>query len=574
MIVDASSIALDSVLQADLCIVGAGAAGITIARELAGPSIRVVVLESGGLDFEAATNDLDVGDVVGLPYFPLEAARLRYLGGSTNHWGGVCRPLEDADFEARDWIPKSGWPITRADVASYYSKAASIAGLTIADWDLDRWRAKSPFPVLPVSGDPIETVVAQVVDKHARSFGTRFRKDLTSAEHLQIVLHANAVSIDTDEAGRSVSRIRAATLDGGRFSITARAYVIATGGIENARLMLASTGTRPYGIGNEHGLVGRHFMEHPRFQGGVILPTDRHIKVGFYDTHHASDGTIEGYLTLSSTAARRERLTDVQIRLVPMYDPAIEAALDSTDKDAARDLVDHLKDPSGLIDAVGDLGHEIEAVTADLMSWRQAVVAGGPLAVPLPEVVDEVVRRAGEGDIEAALPLAFGDLATVGMGKLSGGLPLVGIGVVTRVEQVPNADSRITLSDERDALGMPRAKLDWRLGEVEKRSAVRAMELLAAELARTNVGRVRIDVDEDPTSWPDDLAGGWHHMGTTRMSDDPTRGVVDRDCRIHGMDGIYVAGSSVFATAGSGTPTMTIVALALRLADHLRTVLA
>ena len=574
MIVDAHEIPAETVLEADLCIVGCGAAGITIARELAESALRIVVLESGGLDFESETNDLNVGDIVGLPYFPLETARLRYLGGSTNHWGGVCRPLEPIDFEARDWIPGSGWPITRADLDPYYPKAASTAGLAIADWDLGRWSAKSPFPVWQFGGDPIETVVAQVVDSKRRSFGRRYRSALEAATNVTIQLHANAISIDTDANGRHVEGIRAGTLAGNRFTVKARTYVVATGGLENARLLLASDSVQPDGVGNDRGLVGRHFMEHPRFRAGVILPADPRLRIGFYDAHDIGDTTIQGYLTLSKEAARQEGLTDVQIRLVPIYDPAIEAALDASDGDAARDLVDRLTDPGNLGAAIDDLGKDLAILSADLMTWQQAVVPGGPLAVPLPEVLDEVVRRAGTGGVEAALPLVFGDLATVAFGKLSGGLPLVGIGLSTRIEQVPNPESRVSLAAERDALGMRRIQLDWQLTEIDKHSVVRTLELLGAELGRTGLGRLRIDVDDDPNAWPDDLAGGWHHMGTTRMSDDPSGGVVDRNCLVHGVDNLYVAGSSVFATAGSGTPTMTIAALSLRLADHLREQLA
>ncbi len=361
---------------------------------------------------------------------------------------------------------------------------------------------------------------------------------------------------------------------GNRFTVRARTYVLATGGLENARLLLASDGLQPDGVGNDRGLVGRHFMEHPRFRAGVILPADPRLRIGFYDAHDVGDTTIQGYLTLSKDAARQEGLTDVQVRLVPIYDPAIEAALDAEDADAARDLVDRLEDPGSLAEEIGDLGKDLGLLSADLMTWQGAVVLGGPLAVPLPEVVDEVARRAAAGQVEAALPLVFGDLATAGFGKLAGGLPLVGIALSTRIEQVPNPDSRVSLAAERDALGMRRLQLDWQLTQIDKHSVVRTLELLGAELGRTGLGRLRIDVDDDPTSWPDDLAGGWHHMGTTRMSDDPARGVVDRDGLVHGMDNLFVAGSSVFSTAGSGTPTMTIVALSLRLTDHLREQLA
>ncbi len=164
MLADAKDIPNDAVLDTDLCVVGGGAAGITFARELAGSSLKVLILESGGKDFETATNDLNVGDIVGLPYFPLETARLRYLGGSTNHWGGVCRPLVPIDFQARSWIPMSGWPITRDDLDAYYPRAADTVGVKVADWNVDRWRTSSPFPTMPFPAEPIETVVAHVIE--------------------------------------------------------------------------------------------------------------------------------------------------------------------------------------------------------------------------------------------------------------------------------------------------------------------------------------------------------------------------------------------------------------------------
>ena len=571
MIDDARTVPADSALTADLCIIGGGAAGITIGRELAGSSVRVIILESGGLDFETPVNDLDKGDVVGLPYFPLDTARLRYFGGSTNHWGGVCRPLEPIDFEARDWIPGSGWPITRADLDAYYPRAATIAGLKVANWDLARWSPVSRYPVWPFApDDPIESVVAQIVDPDIRAFPKRFGSTIEAAPNVTVHLHANAISIDTDPNSRSVERIRVATLEGNRFTVTARVFVLATGGLENARLLLASDGVRPDGVGNDHGNVGRYFMEHPRFRAGMIAPADPRLRIGFYDFQDVGETILQGYLTLSNAAARQERLTDVQIRLNPIYDPAIQAALDAPVVNAARDLEERLGKVARIGDAIGEVGKDLTTLSADLMSWQQDVIAGGPLAVPLPDVVDEVVRRAGTGNIEAAMPLMFGDLATAGFGQLVGGLPLDGIWLSTRIEQTPNPDSRVSLTDHRDALGMRQIQLDWRFTDLEKHSVIRALELLGAEIGRYGLGRLRIEIDDDPNSWPDDLAGGWHHMGTTRMHDDPAQGVVDRDCRVHGIDNLYVAGSSVFTTAGSGTPTMTVVALALRLVDHLR----
>jgi choline dehydrogenase-like flavoprotein len=479
--------------------------------------------------------------------------------------------LEPIDFEARDWIPGSGWPITRADLDPYYPRAATIAGLQVANWDLARWSRVSRYPVWPFApDDPIESVVAQVVDSDIRAFPKRFRSAIEAATNVTVQLHANAISIDTEASSRHVERIRVATLEGNKFTVTARVVILASGGLENARLLLASDGVRPDGVGNDHGLVGRYFMEHPRFRAGMIVPADPRLRIGFYDFQDVGEAILQGYLTLTNAAARQERLTDVQIRLNPIYDPAIQAALDAPVVDAARDLEERLGKVSKIGNAIGEVGKDLTVLSADLMSWQQDVIAGGPLAVPLPDVVDEVIRRAGTGNVEAAMPLLFGDLATAGLGQLAGGLPLDGIWLSTRIEQTPNPDSRVSLTDHRDALGMRQIQLDWRFTDLEKRSVIRTLELLGAELGRYGLGRLRVEIDDDPQSWPDDLAGGWHHMGTTRMHDDPTRGVVNRDCQVHGIDNLYIAGSSVFTTAGSGTPTMTVVALALRLVDHLR----
>ncbi len=148
--------------------------------------------------------------------------------------------------------------------------------------------------------------------------------------------------------------------------------------------------------------------------------------------------------------------------------------------------------------------------------------------------------------------------------------PIERIDVEPLIISTPNPDSRVLLGEQTDALGCRRVKLDWRLTELDKRSARRGLEILATEIGRLGIGRMKITLSADDTTWPDDLVGVYHHLGTTRMHDDPREGVIDRDCRVHGIDNLYIAGSSVFPTAGSGTPTMMIIAMALRLADHLR----
>lgn len=550
-------------LQTDVCIIGGGAAGITVAQALADHALDIVLLESGGLEFDAATNDLNVGASTGLPYFPLEAARLRYFGGSTNHWGGYCRPLEPVDFARRPWVVGSGWPIDRADLDPYYGRARPIVGLAAEEGDPAALLASDRSRPLFDSTSRFLHVLAEIVPQTKRSFGDRFREMLEAADDVDVLLHANAVEIETDAGARHVERVHVATLAGNRFTVRARAIVLATGGIENPRLLLASDRVQPSGVGNDRDLVGRYFLEHPRFVAGTLIPSTGDLSARFYEPHDVAGRELIGYLSLDEDVLRDEEILEVQVRLRPTYSPAVEAALEGQDVNALRDLV---RRTPGVLDRFGE---QVVRVVADLSTWQDATIPGGPLAVPLPEVVAEIGRRAADGELDRLIPLLLGDIATVGYRELFGGLPIEAADLATRIDPLPDRDSRVTLGTERDPIGMRRVELHWALSPLDKWSAIRTLEILGMELGHAGVGRVRVLID-DGDAWPSDLAGGWHHMGTTRMSDDPAQGVVDRDGRVHGMDDLYIAGSSVFPTAGSGTPTITIVALALRLADHLR----
>lgn len=565
MIAEARDVPVGSELAADLCIVGGGAAGITLATAFADSSVEVVLLESGGETWEQATDELLDGSVVGLPY-PLDGSRLRYFGGSMNHWGGYCRPFETTDFETHDWIPDSGWPIGLEDLAPYYPPAATMVGAAIPLDDMARWPAFDDAPGLPLADERLRIVAAQIVPRAERSMARRFRDGLAAASNVQVLLHANAVEIETDAAGRIVERIHVATLDGRRFTVRGRAVVLALGGLENARLLLASDRVRPGGVGNDHDLVGRYFLEHPRFVAGELTPSDPGNPMRLFEPHDAAGAEAIGYIALTESAMRDEGLVGVQFQLDAMHDPGVDAALDGSAATSARDLLRYLR-----LRRIGDkFGENVGRVAADLSTWQRSTVAGGPLPVPRPEVVAEVLRRLGTEDQDRLLPLLFGDVGTLAVDRWWSALPVRRLAVISRFEPAPRADSQVRLGDDRDALGMRRIDLDWTLSDQDLHSVARAVDILGEAVGAAGLGRVRSLLDPDDPAWPADLEIGPHHMGTTRMSDDPTRGVVDADGQVHGMDGLFVAGSSVFPTAASGTPTLTLVALALRLADHLR----
>jgi choline dehydrogenase-like flavoprotein len=565
MFIDARTIPNDETLQTDVCIIGAGAAGITLAREFAGQPFRVAILESGGVDADADTSMLTSGETTGVPYYPLQSTRLRFFGGTTNHWGGTCRPFDAMDFERRDWIPYSGWPIRKSDLDPYYERAATICQVGApGDWELDYWQKQAKHSTWPLADDRLVSRVAQIVPVDRRSFGRNYRREVEQIQNVTTYLNANVLEIQTDEVGQTITQVHVACFSGTKFFVQAKHFILAVGGIENARLLLLSNNRYPNGLGNQNDLVGRFFLEHPRLRGAVIVPTDRRIPVKAYEPHRVKNTQLKMYVSLSEEALRKERLVDVQMNLDPVYDSRYLNALESQAVDSLKYLVETLlegKQPNSL-------GGHLSNVMSDLFQWREKLVPVAPFPVPKPEVIS-LLMHTPPAERERVIVDYLGSIGLFAYDEALGTIPVDHVDVSTRIDSAPNPNSRILLGDERDQLGQPRARLDWQLDSLDKYSVTRTLEIMGAALGRAGLGRLQI-VNDDETTWPDDMRGGWHHMGTTRMSDDPKQGVVDKNCQVHGLSNLFVAGSSVFPTAGSGTPTMTLVSLALRLADYIK----
>ena len=303
MIEDARTLPERSVLRADICIVGAGAAGITLARHHIGRRTSVLLIESGDFDPNEDTQAL-YGGTVSQGLFDLELSRLRYFGGSTNHWGGVCRPLDADDFQVRDWVPHSGWPITLADLQPYYARACEIVELSSKQWDNKSWQDKlAGFFRLPFMGERIAGAVFQL--SPPTHFGEVYRDALAGASNVRTLLNANVVDIATDPNAARVTGLQLACLNGPRFKVEARVYVLAAGAVENPRLLLNANNVQAPGLGNGRDLVGRFYMNHPGFYGADILlskPEESLVKpIGA--TH-----TILPRLVVTPQEARRERL--------------------------------------------------------------------------------------------------------------------------------------------------------------------------------------------------------------------------------------------------------------------------
>src|SRR6266699_2096434 len=483
---DARTLENGTVIRGDLCIVGAGAAGISIAREWTSSRLNVVLLEGGGFDLEPEMQDLYRGDIVGQPYYPLQAARLHYFGGTTGHWAGFCSTYDPIDFETRPWVPHSGWPIRREDLDPFYARAQKILDLGPYEYDANDWvkRDKDLEP-LPLDPDRVWTKMWQF--SPPTRFGTKYRDTIVNSRNVHLYTHANVCEVEANDGLSAVDSLRVRMFDGKEHRVKARCYVLACSTIQNARLLLASkrqsTKTKMYAL--DYGVT-----------------------------------KARGELSLSAQAQKEHGILNGTTSLEP-------GAIGEQVKSTFQFL------PPELLKA--------------MMAWEKGGKVGPP---PLIESLPPATIAALQA--QAAAPRTFH--------------------LITRQEQAPNFFSNDTATTEKDPLGMPRVRFDWQLTRLDKHSIRTFYKVLGQEIGRSGVGRVQIRdwLLNDDHTWPSFLSGGWHHMGTTRMHADPKQGVVDANCRVHGIGNLYVAGAAVYPTAGSANPTLTLVALSLRLSDHLR----
>jgi choline dehydrogenase-like flavoprotein len=507
VLTDARGLEANATLSADLCIVGAGAAGITIAHELLGSGLDVVLVEGGGLQPTERSQRLYEAEMLTVYRsrekdgdYPL-SSRLRYFGGTTNHWKGWCRPLEAIDFEARDWIPGSGWPIELAELRPWYDRAAELVEIPPYEAEHGAGRTEGLRRTLLDGNQRLLTRVFHF--SPPTRFGQVYRQALAESPEVRVLLESNALRLRAAADGSRVRRLEVRAEDGPDFVVQARAFVLAAGGIENPRLLLLSDAEQPGGLGNGNDQVGRCLMDHPHLSrfGLAALRGPGHDEhfARFYATRE--EDPLLGCRTLAifclaPEVQRAERLMNCFVSLPERKD------------------------------GLGGFSGAVSATGAAIDGW-------GP--------------QAGALDRPLAARLSL------------------------RAEQAPNPDSRVRLVDARDRLGLRKVSVEWALTPTDAASIRRTVELLSDEVAASSLGRIRIDADEDEP-WRR-VKPGDHHIGTTRMGTDPATSVVDGDGRLHGVHNLWVAGSSLFPTCGASNPTLTIVALAARLADHLRGVL-
>jgi choline dehydrogenase-like flavoprotein len=506
----------------------------------------VCLIEGGGLTKERTSQRLYRGRSVGRTYFPLDVCRLRYFGGSTNWWGGWCRPLDPIDYQPRSWVPHSGWPFGPEELEPYLRRAEAFCQLHASSYDGATWARQAECSPLSLSDGEFSHQVVQF--SPPTNFGTVYRDRIFQAPNITTVLHGNVVELESEPEQRALTGVRLRRFDGGEIRVRARWCVVAAGGIENARLLLASNRHHPNGIGNDRDLVGRYFMEHPHVPIGYFLPSSPRYDNRFYERHAVGPSAFKGLLVPSAQAV--ERWGVLGMALSP--------------ESPGYGVGDYFNAwPRGVVMAATRLKRLAQQSRAWALArpveWGMHALAARRPAGRFSAAVANAVRLIDEGIV----PGEEGPPGPARRHRL-----------YCRSEQVPDPNSRVMLDSERDELGMPRVMLDWRLGDLDLRTIQIGAERLATAVGRAGVGRVLLPEGWNDGSWTDRVIGGPHHMGTTRMSDDPSRGVVDRHCRVHNVANLYLAGSSTFPTSGYANPTLTLLALAFRLADHLKRVAA
>lgn len=522
----AGSDAIPDALRCDVCIIGTGPAGMTIARELSGTSLRVTLLESGGAERQEEVDALNEIESVGWPRVMDQwLVRNRVVGGSSSTWTGRCAPFDDIDFQSRDWVPYSGWPFTINDMMPYIDRSSKYLGLGIGNGITDDriWALSGhQQPTIELDTDKLVPAFWQFsrdpMNQYDRVRFGRLAPDLGS--NVTLVTNATVLRINPTETAAAVESVEFAGVGGRRWTLPASTVVLCAGGIENARLLLSSDNVAPQGLGNDKDLVGRFLMDHPR--GTVArFPLNKAkgvlSKFASFKSHAAGANLFQPGVRLSPTIQRSEQLlncaTWVDERLAP--DDPWDALIHFLRREPnARPDVRAMLANSGLL---------IYGLKEHFISHR---------ALP---------RKLAEITLEAMC------------------------------EQPPNPDSRIVLSDRRDRLGMRISRIDWRVTEEEARAMRRVAELMVDQLISMGIEPpVLEEWVRDRAMPPHEIRDVAHPTGTTRMADDPADGVVDAQCQVHSVEGLFIAGSSVFPTAGQSNPTQMIVALALRLADRLK----
>lgn len=553
MLEDARKIAPDTTIEADLCIVGGGAAAIAVAMGYIGSGKSVVILPGGGPNQTSFGIDLYRGNVSPAhSHEPLEENRIRMWGGTTTVWGGRCVPFDPIDFQKRSWIPDSGWPFDLGDLGNYVARANELSEAGGCDFD-----ARTVFPRTQkeiLNGFDNDELVSWPLERWSipTDYSKRYHRELDEAGNVRVLLYASAIHLQMENDGQRLAHVKAACSPGTDFSIQAKNTVVACGALENARLLLASRDVLPSGIGNEHDLVGRYYQSH-RFgvcgyaelkdpSKGFVYDFEKdgegvYCRRRFWLTPEAQEkhqvGNVVGFFFRTVSGASEHR--NAMVSMIMLVKTVLGGAK---------------KGPKRLFQILSDQRSE-------LASHLWIVIKDGPSIFG--QLAGVAYTRFFQ---KRRLPMILPS-------RKSNRFPLF-----FQTEHAPLRDSRVVLDESSlDDFGMPRLEAQIRFSDIDFRTIRTFIHAFKKRLEESGMGSFHLSAaDREFLENPENAQfnSNSHNIGTTRIAEHPDEGVVDVDCKIHGVENLYMAGSSVFPTSSHANPTLMIIALSLRLAEHLK----
>tara|TARA_B100002052_G_scaffold285069_1_gene297574 strand:- start:1021 stop:2583 length:1563 start_codon:yes stop_codon:yes gene_type:complete len=502
----------------DVCVIGSGPAGIAIANKLISKNISVTLLESGGLEGETYTQDLNSGEMLGQdPGYDLEMSRLRLFGGTSNHWEGSNQRLDKIDFKSRNWIPFSGWPINIKELDKYYKEATLINEVpNLIETKYEYYKDDNIIKYIKLFKEKYNSEI-DIVTNHINPlrFGEKYYLKFKKNNTLKVFLHATALRLNLDDQ-KEIKSIEASTNSNKKLLLKSKYFVLAMGGIENARFLLLNLSKIPYESINNRPIIGSFFQEHYGFTAGTLLLNQKVSKLLDIEKTVTMNSKLETetYLVPSELTQENEKILNCRITLYKKNWNSLFGPYD-LDKNTLK-----YNFRSYLNDYISSMKGPYEWISAN-------------------KKVNNIPQR-----------------------------------VYIGLEQSPNPNSRVSLINKLDNFGQRKAALDWRLNEIDELSIKNITKWFANSIGANALGRMKIDNDIyniNRENLNSSISGGYHHMGTTRMGSNMNSSVVDKNSKYHQIDNLFIAGSSVFPTSGSTNPTFTIVALATRLAEHIIT---
>ena len=543
MIYDARKLSDRQTFTCDVCIVGAGAAGISVAMELAQTDKRIILLEAGGMNRSGKSQTLYRGHLSDPNrHLPLESDRYRQLGGTTAVWGGRCIPFDPIDFQKRPYVPHSGWPLTRPELDPFYQRAHDYCECGKFYYNSDVALPQAPPEMITgfIDGDVISSGIERW--SPPTHFGKRYRKALKHFSNLHVYLNAICTRIDLTSDGLTAHKLKVRTFGRNTIYILPKIVVLCGGGLEVTRLLLASNGVFNNGIGSHSGWLGKGYMCHIN---GIIARAKftKEIKVIFGYEIDPEGVYCRRRLLLSEKAQRNNELLNIHFLL-------------------DRPLIENPSHNSGTL----SFAYLVKKLGQPHFSNKPSKGKYSLYWKHLRNILN------GSPELFTVLPKWFRDRFVQGRR-----IPSLLVGnrsntyhLYYHTEQIPDKNSHIRLAADRDALGVPRLIVDYQITDKDVDSIYRAHQLVDQAFRGNSVGHLIYLSDDPKESIREHQATLGHHIGTTRMSANPSNGVVDENCKMHHVSNLYIASSSVFPTSSQANPTLTIVAMAIRLADFLK----